>query len=389
MSNVYRSVYYRLRVEDPPNSEIQVPVIITGDPIVTERLTGTVTRVLQVQVNDTTGFDRGQEIDLFKYETVGATTEVQFHGVIHEIEGTPPVWTCVSYKARTRRVPTGDHNLTGMTDGEAVMHVLDQCNVPYTAADILESGYVLGQVRPVYWHKDQPGSDLIRQIDEVFGFTTIDIANGRMIRFPVKWTPLNADITHTYTQGVDPTFWSNRRRRSGADDIINQVNVTGLSWTPEEDDADFATGSGCTLTYWGRAEGANANLGSTINRSRGQSYSSDFIQSEALAKSVARRLIRLGNRMPDTITLVTLNDITVYPGVVIGVQDTQAGNDLTAVATSAPFLVTAVDRRGEEMTLNCMAGGAGTWDTLTSGLQKVCNKDGSTTTTDPAPWEDL
>ena len=387
MANVVRHPVYRMTVEDPPNSEIEVPVELYSDPVQSEAI-GQITRVLTVEIADEPSIFRGQECTLYQDETLGSTSEIMFKGVIHNTEATafPNVvkWHCVSYKARLRKVPTYDHDLSGMTDGEAVMHALDQCNVPYNIADIADSGYVLGAIRPVYWLKDQPGHELIAQIDNIFGFATIDIGASTAIRFKQKRTPLNADVEYTYTQGVDAHYENIVRTQGGADDLVNVVNVTGLSWTYEEDEPEA---DGCTRSYWARAYGFHELLGDD-EFNRGYMFSSDFIQSERLAKRTARNIIRDKNRTPDIIRLTALNDLNVRCGTVIGVSDTAYGIDLPGGAGTNPYMVESIVRTGDSMTCIAIGGSAGEFDELESGIERVCNKNGTSTTTDPPPWED-
>jgi hypothetical protein len=84
-------------------------------------------------------------------------------------------------------------------------------------------------------------------------------------------------------------------------------------------------------------------------------------------------MMRWYNRQPDTLTVQSLNDPNVNCGSVIGVKDEAYGIDLTADADETPYLILTIDRRGDEMTLNCLGGAAGDTGTITSGVEKVCN----------------
>jgi hypothetical protein len=382
VSSVIRSPHYHAVWQ-----ETETLNVIT-EPVQNEGIDGSYSRVLELDIGDLIEVSKGDTIRLVQHERISDVSTTQFGGTISEINATSypnkAILTCLSQMERLLKVPTADHDLSGRTDGSAVRWILEQCNIDFDATDIKSAGYVLGAIRPVYWLKDQPAFEIIQQIDEVFGYRTIDIENNRPVRFKVKWDAHNADVEYTYTRGVDCEYWGNQRTQGGKSAIVNVVNVTGLNWTNEEDDG----GDGCSRTVWARAYGVNAALGDD-EYNRGMPFSSDIIQSEDLAKTVARRLIRQFNREPDTITLVALNDLNVRPGTVIGVSDDAYGIDLDLTAANYPFLVTNVDRRGDEMTLQCThTEPVGTYDVLESGVQRVCNKNGTTTTTDPTPWED-
>jgi hypothetical protein len=347
-------------------------VDLAAPPAQNEQLEGWTTYVCEAELADQPDLALGQSVRLAQVDFDAAQQAVQFRGIVDHIAVSSfehrVVLTCTGPLARLRRVPTGDHDLTGMTDGQAVMHVLNSCNISYTAADIQDAGYVLGAQVPVIWHRDQPGWEIVRELDRVFGMATIEIGDGRIVRFAYDRAPGASLISRTFERGVDATFWRNERDYGALDAIQNVWQVTGASW----DGAD-----GCHYTVWARAEGANPAFDSPNVRVRRQDFSSEIIQDQALAEAVARRMMRWYNRQPDEVTIETLNDPNITPGDVVGVIDPVYGIGLTS---AAPYLVLAVDRRGQEMTLSCVGGPAGSEGTVTSGVEKRCNKTTSNTT---------
>lgn len=345
---------------------------LAADVTQNEALEGIVTTVADVELETTITLATGLPVDLMYVEQISELMAWQFSGTVNHVAGQSfpnrVVLTCVGPLAHLRRCPTVDHDLTGMTEGEAAQHILTACNVTYTASDIADSGYVLGAQTPVLWLKDQPGHEMLAELDAVFGMATIEVGQGRVVRFAYDKAPDAAAITTTYTRGADVAFWGNQRDKGDFDSIINLVQVRGATWTD--------SGNKCNYTPWARGSANNADLGGTA-RNRSQAFQSDLIQDEALATAVATRLMRWGNRQPDTITLVAQNDPTLNCGAVIGVKDSAYGIGLTGDATATPYLVLTIDRRGHEMTLNCVGGAAGDTGAITHGVEKVCNKTSS------------
>ena len=344
-------------------------VDLAGPPVQNEQLEGWTTYVCEAELEDQPALALGQSVSLAQVDFDAAQQAAQFRGIVDHISAASfehrVVLTCTGPLARLRRVPTSDHTLTGMTDGQAIKHVLDSCNISYAAADIQDAGYVLGAQAPIVWHRDQPGWEIVRELDRVFGMATLEIGNGRIVRFAYDRAPSAALISRTFERGVDATFWRNERDYGSLDAIQNVWQITGASWEGSD---------GCQYTVWARAEGANPALDSPSVRIRRQEFASDVIQDQALAEAVARRMMRWYNRQPDELVIETLNDPTISPGDVVGVIDPVYGIGLT---TAAPYLVLAVDRRGHEMTLTCVGGAAGSEGTVTSGVEKRCNKTSS------------
>lgn len=358
--SITRRPWYRLRVA---GTQVELAV----DPVQNEALEGVITRVLDAEIESTITLATNVTADIYQVEQDAATITAQFSGRVNHVAGQSfpnrVVLTCTGPLARLRRVPTSDHDLTGMTDGEAVQSVLDSCNITYTAGDIADAGYVLGAQTPVYWVKDQPGQEMIAELNRVFGMAIIEVGAGRIVRFAYDRAPSSANIAQTYTRNVDAEFWGNQRDRGDLDAIVNVWQVRGATWT----DAD-----GCSITPWARGIADNDALPGSA-RNRAGTFQSDLIQDEALAGAIATRMLRWYNRQPDELTVVALNDPNVPPGAVIGVKDAIYGVGLTAAATGVPYLVLTVDRRGDEHTLNCIGGAAGPTGTVTTGVEKRCN----------------
>jgi hypothetical protein len=199
-----------------------VVVELAADPVQNEALEGTITRSVDFELKDKPTLATNVPVDLNLVERIASTTIPQFSGWTNKRSGQSypnrAILPCVGPLSRFRRVPVlGDHDLTGMTDGEAWMHIADACNVPYDAGDIQDAGYVLGAIRPIYWLKNQKAHEFIAELDMVFGMATIEIGDGRVIRFAYDRVPDAANIGTTYTRGaIDAEVLGKpaRRRRS-------------------------------------------------------------------------------------------------------------------------------------------------------------------------------
>lgn len=365
-----RSPFYRFKLSDIDRD-------LAADYVQNEQLDGGITRVLEVELFDEVTLATNLQVELHQDERLFDTSNFQFRGHTNQISGTAypnrVALTCVGPLARLRQCPSYNHNLTGMTDGQAVRHILNACNIDYDTSDIGTAGYVLGAIRPIYWQRDTPGAAMIAELDRVFGMATTEIEDGRVVRRTYDRAPDEADITQTYTINVDNEFWSTQRDRGDLDAITNLWEVTGLSWSTAKEDG----GDGLTRTIWARGSADNPAF-SSGDRNRAGSFQSEIIQSTALAVTIAKRMMRWYNRQPDEITIGVQNDVSVYPGRVIGVSDDAYGITLTAGADETPYLVLTCDRRGDEMTLHCVGGAAGSEGTITGGVEVTDN-----TTSDP------
>ena len=374
---VERDTHYRYKLAD-------IQYEITGTPVQNEYLEGAITRSLDVELYDEPALATNLQADL--YQDIGAVTTPQFKGHSNKISASAHphrvVITNVGPLARLRQCPTRNHNLTGMTDGQIVRYILFHCNINFQDANIQSANYVVGAIEPVYWLRDMPGAELIQELDRIFGMATIEIENGIILRFPYERAPSTANITKTYTVGVDAEIYDDQRARGDLDAITNIWQVTGLSYTTPESEG----GDGATRTIWARGEADNPAF-NTGDRNRSGSFQSSIIQSQSLAEYVVRRLMRWWNRQPDEITVIADNLISVRPGTVIGFKDPVYGIDLPAGAVNTPYLVLTVDRRGDDMTLQCVGGPAGALGTITSGIEVIQNDDDSPGTSVPPPFD--
>lgn len=363
MSLSVSSIWHRFRIGGTQQD-------LTGEVQQTEQLEAWTTMVADVELYDHPALVQGSEVDIWQVDLEGLTVAPQFGGYLNKVRGTAnPNVVKLQLQGpchRFRRATQNGLDLTGMTDGEAWMAIADACNVPYDPADITDTGYVLGAQTDVFWRRDMDGWQMIRELDQVFGMATIEIEDGRVIRFAYDRVPADANITRTFTGGVDADFYDLEREYWGLDEIQNKWEVRGASWK----DAD-----NCTLTPWAKADGPNAAFDTVNVRVSGQTFSSDLIQDEALAEAIVRRMMRWWNREPNLATVITENDPSIHPGHVIGLnEETSYGMNLDESAATNPFLVLTVDRKGDLMTLNCVGGAAGDQGTVTTGVERRCNK---------------
>lgn len=274
--------------------------------------------------------------------------------------------TCTGYLSRLRRVPLTNHDLTGMTDQEAVQTILDLCNVPFDPDDILGWGYVLGQVQGVVWTPGTSGASMVGELDRVFNCATLELGSGRVFRIPYNRSPYqypSPTYAATYRKGTPGlAFYANTRTRGDLDQIRNYWQVQGLSWQGEEGAAD----EGVRYQVYATAQAEHALLGPDVYLGP-DTFSSDLIQTEDLAKAIAIRLMQETNREPDNVRIDGGNNLAVVPGCLILEKDPTPGVDL---ATDKRYLVTSVTRETDLMSIEAVGGSTGTVGTVVSGIWK-------------------
>lgn len=300
-----------------------------------------------------------------------------FGGTIDGFEVDTTPWTfrvrCVDQLEKFRRTKTGsDMDLTGMTDGEAWKAVADYCGVTYDDADIVDAGYSLGAREAIKWHADgsTPGSRIIQELDDVFRTKTMTIGDNRVIRIAYEPFPDDDDRNYrTYTKGSSIDYATHHRSYGGRDQIQTIWNVTGVT----VEDANS-----CENTPWARAVAGNAQLGSRV-RTVEQSFQSDLIQDESLARFIVRWKMGETSRQPDTAAADVETDPQLHPGRKIAVVDNTYG----ITANPRYYLVTSVTINGYQTALELSAGPGGDEGVVTSGVDHVCGDSHSDNN-----WED-
>jgi hypothetical protein len=370
-----RTPFYRIDVDG--DSGFQLGNDVTQN----EALEDLTTMVVEAEVvNFHGGLATGKTLKVWQ-GGLGSEEEMQqFNGFINRISGTSYPNTVrvmgVGELSKLRRALLSDMNLTGLTDGVAVQAILTACGVTYDEDDIYDYGYTLGAKSDIKWLKGTPGADMLREIDRVFGCATIEIGDGRVVRFAYDRAPSTDDIDYTYAPGVNAWLYNVERERGDLDAIQNYWIVTGLRYRSDDGGTPVANtvDDACQAEIWAQGVADHPKLGSGIYVAP-NTFQSDIIQSEALAKMVAKRMMRWYNREPDYVVLETANDPRRTPGDVIGVRDPAYGVDLGASQNSTPYLILSVDRRGDLMTLHCVGGAAGSTGTLTSGINVCCGTE--------------
>lgn len=357
-----RNYYYHVEVDG-------VRLNYTGDVTQSEDL-GSVCSVLEFELGDQPAARPAYDDDVIVHQVDLSTdtenAKYQFAGNVSEFDGESSPYSliirCVGVldALNVARIAT-NLNLTGMTDGEAVQAVLTACGVTFDPADIGDFGYVLGAQVPVYWKIGQTGADIIGAIDDPFGMKTLAVGNGRVVRFRYDLAPDMADAYRTFTKGTDADV--RKVHRTFGNRALQQSSwtVQGASYTCDEN---------CNCQPWAEAVGSNPRKRSRVNASDAPPYQSDIIQDEPFAQWVVERLMRWYNRTPDAVQVTTANDVSIHPGTVIGISDDTYSIN---VSTLTAYTVTTVARRGDEMTLTCVGGAAGSTGTVTTGVNKRCN----------------
>lgn len=397
MSGIVRNATVSARLGPPGDS---VVIALAGPPRVQQQLEGAVTTVAELTLAGTTPALSSADPLRLWHVNRGSLPDPDydarqmFSGVVKTISGVGSPYgvtlSCTGTLANLRRIRTSDYHLAGKTDVEVVKHVLDFCDIPYLDADIRGWGYEFGtadthgdtEAEPL-WRTGQSGAALIAEIDRVFGTATIEGGDGRIEHFPYSLAPARyTDITgaRTFTRGqAGVAFYGNERARGDVDRVINRWVVRGLSYTWGED----TTHEGCRSTYVATGTAEHAVLGPGINVGT-QEFQSSLIDSEALAKAVAIRLLQWSNREPDTVRIQCGNDLRIGPGAIILVKDPTYGIDLI---TTTRYLVTGVARDGDLMVLDAIGGPTGETGTITSQLLRECNETTTDEGTNPPAYD--
>lgn len=259
---------------------------------------------------------------------------------------------------------TNDLNLTGMTDGEAWETIAGVCDVDFDPADIVDTGYVLGERAPVYWKVGATGVSIIQELDRVFGCKTMTVLNNRVIRIAYGRYASTSDIQVSYDKATSADFWRNHKDTGDSDQVQSIWEVQGAT-VPCGDDNE------CSCLIWAKSIGTTPKKGKKIQAVPTGTFQSDLIQDEVLAQEVSRRMMRWYNRVPILLTAEVETDPNIHPGSVIGIQDPTYG---IGDATEKAYVCLTVDKRGPRMTITAVGGSAGSAGTTTSGVEQRCNE---------------
>jgi hypothetical protein len=307
-----------------------------------------------------------------------------FGGKVNTVEVIRSPWSlvlrCTDQLELLRRVPEGDHDLSGMTDGEAVMHILDSCNITYDPADIADMGYTFDAALELNWLANTTGGQVIQEINQVFGTALMTIGNNRVVRFRVELPPVDGTgsyRTYSRADGDQDSDWYMHGQSKGERDAIQNVwFVRGVSYPCGTDDE-------CTCSPWARATQGNPQLGSRRVKTVRQEFSSDLIQDEGLAEFVVRMMMRRYNRLQFSAVVDVDYDPNMQPGRKVTLTDDTYG--ISAVDLYGT--VETLDVSGLRMSLQVMVGAPGAEGTVTHDVEKVCNETQTGVGTDPGIFE--
>lgn len=298
-------------------------------------------------------------------------TRVQFFGTIADVDTesepqatTVPAQGPLANLRFERRSGSGDLNLTGMTDTEVIQAVLTYCEIDFDSGDIHGAGYVLGERADLFWRVGEPGSDIVGELDDVLGYKTFEIGEGRIIRRYYDLAPTTATgVYRTYTKGRSRDLWSLHRRLGRPDAIQNSFLVKGVTVDCGPDDS-------CQCTPWAKARDVNPHTGSRRQRVPIREYQSDIIQDEGIARWKARQLMRNGNRLLKEFAIGALNDVNIHQTTKLKIIDS---TPLVDCGSGCYGTVTAVERTGPEMAVTMVGGDPGEEGTITSSVEMICN----------------
>lgn len=305
-------------------------------------------------------FDAELQFDVFGGRLQRPDTESDPWGQVHVASDT------LEKTRRTKR--GGDMALSGSgrTEGDAYKLILDYCDIDYDPADIADSGYVIGLEEALKWHDDGSTSAaaMLTDFDRVFGMKLMTIGNNRVVRIPYDPTPDDdTGVYRTFTKGTNVDWGKHHRGGGTRDDVVNVWKVTGAS---------IQINDACTATTWADAYDSVTELGPNVRPADG-TFQSDLIQSEDLAEAIARRQMRMFNRVAEIGSGTIVGDPNIYPCTKIKLHDTTYGigaNPRYATITSYSWTFPS-------LSFEFVAGPAGDEGSVTHGVDKICNDDHS------------
>lgn len=208
------------------------------------------------------------------------------------------------------------------TDGTIVAGILALYGI--TDHNLHDTGTLFATLAPgetsryaVRLASDQPGWQLIEEIDRITGCRTFDGPDGRVTRVAVTGLP-GGSVARTFVQGTDIADGATRERSSQG--VYNKVTVTGQSGIAA-DGTPYTIQASRTKTspYVPNPPGT-----------REYTFASELIETEALAGEVAARLLaELGRRREDVVIPLAKGDSSIYPGMTVAVTSTALDLDTT------------------------------------------------------------
>lgn len=209
------------------------------------------------------------------------------------------------------------------TDGVIIEELLILAGCENIDSPLPELGITLGTLQPVALPVGQAPSSLIKRIDDLTWFDTIEKEDGIITRIPRTITP-GADNSRTLTEGVN---LANLKRSRNLDGAYANVIVTGISGVGNdgissytvEYESDFAIpdANGLTDTY---------------------PYSDDLIETAEIAEAWGQTFMGEFGKVQEMYEGELLNgDVTLRAGATISIVSTKFG-----LGAASRFLVKSV-----------------------------------------------
>lgn len=238
---------------------------------------------------------------------------------------------------RTQYQYHGDLTYVSQTDQAIVNDLLDKTGITAGQRDVDGAGELMGVAKSVVLDAGQAPWTLINDLDQVLGYKTFDGPEGVVRRRRISGIP-GAAAYRTFTQGSHIFSVSRPRTLRG---IHNAVMVSGL---PQVSVTPFSSRT------------ADNPLVPTPPQYVAYDFRSDLIETNALATTVATRLMTEVNRVLEEVELECPGDPRLVPGMTIGVTSSQIG------------LSSATNFWCRHVTHQCDAGGYVTRLTLEGGV---------------------
>lgn len=303
-----------------------------------------------------------------------------FGGIVDAVAATSfeneIVLTCTGPLGDLRLTSDDDHDLTGMTDQQAVRFVLKELGIPHKPGKIKGAGYSLGERNDVVWTAGTPGSSIVEELDRITAYATIEGPDGDIQR--IKYSRVPGDYSgrsHEYYKGQEGVeFFDNARERGYRDQIVNRWEITGLEYEIGDAEIDGDGDGiaqegkeGCTRRIWAECSASNPFLGNGVYVTG--TLDSDLIQDPGMAKAICKRMLEWHNREADTLRMEVGNDAHIEIGDVIRVRDGAPGIDLSA---PKDYLVLSSQQDGHVLTLDLVGGPKGQVGNVRGGIIECC-----------------
>ena len=237
-------------------------------------------------------------------------TDLIFRGELSGIEWTyfPGIVTleCRDYLARTQGKWGGGARLYESQEARAVIqNLIEIWGIPSSMTHIEGDDWMLGTAQGVELADGASAWTLISEIDKFNGYRTYTDSAGVVRRGAISGSS-GSGARVSFVQGVDGV---RIRRKSDVKGIINHAIVWGLQFL------GYQIGGPGICEAW-----ADNPFVDDPPRFQGPEERSNLIEDEVTGLAIARRIVALGNRIPEYYEIELLGDPRIQPLMIVGVD---------------------------------------------------------------------